>query len=71
MLQIMKSAVTGADTVDAASPTRKPARNEARQHAIIASVCCAAIFGLSELAVKSLSAYALLPRPRQPQPPMT
>ena len=55
--QIMKSAVTGADTVDAASPAKKPARNEARQHAIIASVCCAAISGLSELATKSPSAF--------------
>ena len=67
----MKSAVTGADTVDAAAPAKKLARIEARQHAIIASVCCAAISGLSELAAKSLSASYSLPRPCQPQAPKT
>ena len=57
VVQIMKSAASGADTVDAASPAmKKPPRDEARQHAITASVCCAAISGLSELAAKSNSA---------------
>ena len=53
----MRSAASGSDTVDAASPGKKPPRDEARQHAVTASVCCAAISGLTELAAKSLSAF--------------
>ena len=60
----MRSAASGSDTVDAASPGKKPPRDEARQHAVTASVCCAAISGLTELAAKSLSAF-LSPKPRQ------
>jgi len=60
VLQIMRSAASGSDTVDAASPGKKPPRDEARQHAVTASVCCAAVSGLTELAAKSLSAFLYL-----------